>query len=113
MGVSKRIPFKLGAWKGELDLVEVRMDDFDLVLEMEFLLEHKVGLTIGKDLGKMKVVNSRPCLLWEFPKESLSLGAWKGELDLVEVRMDDFDMVLEMEFLLEHKVTQCHWRSAW
>ena len=42
VGISKRVPFKLGAWTGELDLVVVRMDDFDVVLGMEFLLEHKV-----------------------------------------------------------------------
>ena len=42
VGVSKRVPFKLGASTGELDLVVVRMDNFDVVLGMEFLLEHKV-----------------------------------------------------------------------
>ena len=38
VGVSKRVPFKLGTWIGELDLVVICMDDFDVVLGMEFLL---------------------------------------------------------------------------
>ena len=42
VGVSKRVPLKLGAWSREMDLVVVRMDDFDVVLGMDFLLEHKV-----------------------------------------------------------------------
>ena len=44
VGVSKRVPFKLGTWTGEMDLVMVRMDDFDVVLGMDFLQEHKVIL---------------------------------------------------------------------
>ena len=42
VGVSKRVPLKLGAWSGEMDLVVVHMNDFDVVLGMDFLLEHKV-----------------------------------------------------------------------
>ena len=56
VGVSKRVPFKLGAWTGELDLVVVRMDDFDVVLGMEFLLEHKV---IPMSLAKCLVITDR------------------------------------------------------
>ena len=51
--VSKRVLFKLRAWTGELDLVMVRMDDFDVVLGMEFLLEHKV---IPMPLAKCLVI---------------------------------------------------------
>ena len=56
VGVSKRVPFKLGAWTGELDLVVVRMDDFDVVLRMDFLLEHKV---IPMPLAKCLVITKR------------------------------------------------------
>ena len=74
----------------------------------------RLGLTIGKDPGNMKAVNFEALPIVGVSKRvPFKLGAWTGELDLVEVRMDDFDVVLEMEFLLEHKVTQCHWRSAW
>ena len=53
VGVSKRVPFKLGAWTGELDLVVVCMDNFDVVLGMEFLLEYKV---IPMPLAKCLVI---------------------------------------------------------
>ena len=56
VGVSKRVPFKLGAWTGELNLVVVRMDDFDVVLGMKFLLEHKV---IPMPLAKCLVITDR------------------------------------------------------
>ena len=42
VGVSKRVSLKRGAWSGEMDLVVVRMDNFDVVLGMDFLFEHKV-----------------------------------------------------------------------
>ena len=69
-----------------------------------------MGLTIGKDPGRMKGVNFEALTIVGVSKSvRFKLGAWTEELDLVEVCMDDFDVVLEMEFLLEHKVTQCHW----
>ncbi|KAA0036726.1 uncharacterized protein E6C27_scaffold1244G00110 [Cucumis melo var. makuwa] len=39
---SKRTVIKLGGWKGPVDFMVVKMDDFDVVLGMEFLLEHQV-----------------------------------------------------------------------
>ncbi|KAA0050695.1 uncharacterized protein E5676_scaffold1737G00110 [Cucumis melo var. makuwa] len=42
VGLVKRTTIKLGGWKGPVDFVVVKMDDFDVVLGMEFLLEHKV-----------------------------------------------------------------------
>ena len=53
VGVSKRVPLKLGVWSEEMDLVMVRMDDFDMVLGMDFLLEHKV---ITMPLAKCLVI---------------------------------------------------------
>ncbi|KAA0059255.1 uncharacterized protein E5676_scaffold84663G00040 [Cucumis melo var. makuwa] len=38
----KRTTIKLGGWKGPVDFVVVKMDDFDVVLGMDFLLEHQV-----------------------------------------------------------------------
>lgn len=40
--MSKRVPFQLVEWTGNDDLVVVCMDDFDVMMGMEFLLEHKV-----------------------------------------------------------------------
>ena len=42
VGVSKRVPLKFAVWSGEMDIVVARMDDFDVVLGMDFQLEHKV-----------------------------------------------------------------------
>ena len=42
LGVAKRTPIKLGIWMGQTDFVTVKMDDFDIVLRMDFLLEQKV-----------------------------------------------------------------------
>ncbi|XP_022972954.1 uncharacterized protein LOC111471473 [Cucurbita maxima] len=55
------VPFKIGDWTGELDLVVARMDDFDVVLGMEFLLEHKV---IPMPLAKCLVItDSNPTVI--------------------------------------------------
>ncbi|XP_022972955.1 uncharacterized protein LOC111471475 [Cucurbita maxima] len=63
----------------------------------------RLGLTIGKDHGKMKVVNSEALPIVGVSKRvPFKIGDWTGELDLVVVRMDD--VILGMEFLLEHKV---------
>ncbi|TYK22949.1 uncharacterized protein E5676_scaffold386G00350 [Cucumis melo var. makuwa] len=42
VGLVKRTTIKLGGWRGPVDFVVVMMDDFDVVLGMEFLLEHQV-----------------------------------------------------------------------
>ncbi|KAA0038934.1 uncharacterized protein E5676_scaffold227G00710 [Cucumis melo var. makuwa] len=42
VGLVKRTTMKLGEWKDPVDFVVVKMDDFDVVLGMEFLLEHQV-----------------------------------------------------------------------
>ncbi|TYK02128.1 gag-asp_proteas domain-containing protein [Cucumis melo var. makuwa] len=44
VGLVKRTMIKLGGWKGPVDFVVVKMDDFDVVLGIEFLLEHQVIL---------------------------------------------------------------------
>ncbi|XP_022992357.1 uncharacterized protein LOC111488689 [Cucurbita maxima] len=73
-----------------------------------FIADHKarrLGLTIEKDLEKMKVVYSKALPIVGISKRvTFKLGAWTGELDFVVVRMNDFNVVLEMGFLLEHKV---------
>ncbi|KAA0060453.1 hypothetical protein E6C27_scaffold22G002800 [Cucumis melo var. makuwa] len=40
VGLVKRTTIKLGGWKGLVDFVVVKIDDFDVVLGMEFLIEH-------------------------------------------------------------------------
>ena len=53
----------------------------------------------------MKVVNSIALPIVRLVKQTMvKLGGWKGPLDFMVVKMDDFDVVLRMEFLLEHQV---------
>ena len=53
----------------------------------------------------MKVVNFTVLLVVEIVKGTIiQLGGWSGLVDFVVVGMDDFEVVLEMKFLLEHQV---------
>ena len=61
--------------------------------------------SLKKDTGKMKVVNSTALPVVGIVKRAeIQLGGWSGFVDFVVVGMDDFDVVLGMEFLLEHQV---------
>ena len=61
LGVAQRTPIKLGTWTGRTDFVIVKMDYFDIVLGMDFLLEHKV---IPMPLEKSLVITgSNPTII--------------------------------------------------
>ena len=65
----------------------------------------RLRLRWEKDSERMKVVNSIALPVFGLVKQTtIKLGGWKGRVDFVVVKMDDFDVVLEMEFLLEHQV---------
>ena len=52
----------------------------------------RLGFTIEKDPEKMKAVNFEALPIMEVSKRvPLKLEPWLGEMDLVMVRMDDFD----------------------
>ncbi|KAA0055406.1 RNA-directed DNA polymerase-like protein [Cucumis melo var. makuwa] len=53
IGLMKRTMIGLGGWSGLVEFVVVKMDDFDVVLEMEFLLKHQV---IPMPLAKCLVI---------------------------------------------------------
>ncbi|KAA0051469.1 Asp_protease_2 domain-containing protein [Cucumis melo var. makuwa] len=58
-----------------------------------------------KDSEKIKVVNSVALPIVGLVKRTImKLGGWEGLVDFVVVKMDDFNVVLGMEFLLEHQV---------
>ena len=62
----------------------------------------RLGLKIEKDVGRMKAVNSKALATAGVAKSvSVKIGTWEGQTDLVVVHMDDFDVVLGMEFLME------------
>ncbi|TYK09503.1 uncharacterized protein E5676_scaffold499G001070 [Cucumis melo var. makuwa] len=65
----------------------------------------RLRLRWEKDSGRMKVVNSVALPVVGLVKQTvIRLGGWKGPVDFVVVKMDDFDVVLGMEFLLEYQV---------
>ncbi|KAA0037095.1 uncharacterized protein E5676_scaffold453G00070 [Cucumis melo var. makuwa] len=65
----------------------------------------RLRLRWEKDTGRMKTVNSIALPVVGLVKQTtIKLGGWKGRVDFVVVKMDDFDVVLGMEFLLEHQV---------
>ncbi|KAA0057276.1 uncharacterized protein E5676_scaffold279G00060 [Cucumis melo var. makuwa] len=65
----------------------------------------RLRLRWEKDSGRMKVVNSIVLPIVGLVKQTMiKLGGWKGPVDFVVVKMDDFDVVQGMEFLLEHQV---------
>ncbi|KAA0046992.1 uncharacterized protein E5676_scaffold68G001120 [Cucumis melo var. makuwa] len=65
----------------------------------------RLKLRWERDSGKMKAVNSIALPIVGLVKRTtIKLGGWKCPVDVVVVKMDDFDVVLGMEFLLEHQV---------
>ncbi|TYK21292.1 uncharacterized protein E5676_scaffold1775G00070 [Cucumis melo var. makuwa] len=65
----------------------------------------RLRLCWERDSGKMKAVNSIALPIVGLVKQTtIKLGGWRGPVDFVVVKMDDFDVVLGMEFLLEHQV---------
>ncbi|KAL2923040.1 Transposon Ty3-I Gag-Pol polyprotein [Bienertia sinuspersici] len=66
LGISRGVPLRLGEWKGTVVLTVVNMDDFSLVLRMEFIDSVKPWtfgrddtLTIGEDKGAWSVPITR------------------------------------------------------
>lgn len=53
LGIVRKTALKLGTWSSQLDFAIVKMDDFNVVLEMKFLLEHKM---ISMPLAKFLVI---------------------------------------------------------
>ena len=65
----------------------------------------KLGLKLEKDSGCMKVVNSKAFTTAGVVKQVLvKLGSWQGRTNFLVAQMDDFDVVLGMEFLMAHHV---------
>ena len=67
---------------------------------------HEMGQPLGlkweKDHGRMKAVNSEALATTGVAKKvNMKIGSWEGQTDLVVVRMDDFDVILGMDFLTE------------
>ena len=55
--VAKNVPMQIGDWKGTCNLLCVPLDDFDLILGVDFLLRVKVALI--PHLGRLMVLEEK------------------------------------------------------
>ncbi|XP_021775623.1 uncharacterized protein LOC110739487 [Chenopodium quinoa] len=60
-GVAKNVSTRIGEWSGSLDFTVATMDDFELVLGMDFL--HTSKAVSMPHLGSLLVTSHQPCLL--------------------------------------------------
>ncbi|KAF2325465.1 hypothetical protein GH714_028959 [Hevea brasiliensis] len=57
-------------------------------------------LNMQEDTGKIKAVNSKATnIVGVTRRVSCQMGSWNGEIDFTVIPLDDFDVVIEMEFL--------------
>ncbi|KAK8539057.1 hypothetical protein V6N13_135821 [Hibiscus sabdariffa] len=65
----------------------------------------KCGLEIAKNISKMKAVNSAVSSICVSVKKAVTkLGSWEGSVDFIVTSMDDFDVVLGLDFMTPAQV---------
>ena len=72
-GVAKNVPMQIGDWKGMCSLLCVPLDDFDLILGVDFLLRAKVTL-IPHLGGLMMLEEKQSCFVKALKKKDGSKG---------------------------------------
>ena len=66
----------------------------------------RLGLKLEKDTSQIKAVNSKAQKIQGVAKNvPMQMGDWKGTCSLLCVPLDDFDLILGVDFLLRAKVT--------
>ncbi|XP_039053116.1 uncharacterized protein LOC120195059 [Hibiscus syriacus] len=62
-------------------------------------------LIVTKEVGQMKAVNSATSMICGGVKRvSIKLGSWEGSVDFTVSHMDDFDVVLGLDFMMASQV---------
>ncbi|XP_039013228.1 uncharacterized protein LOC120142797 [Hibiscus syriacus] len=62
-------------------------------------------LIVTKEVGQMKAVNSTASMICGGVKRvSIKLGSWEGSVDFTVSHMDDFDVVLGLDFMMAAQV---------
>ena len=64
----------------------------------------RLGLKVVQNSYKLKAVNSEAKPILGAAMVNLKIGEWEGECSLMVVPLDDFDMILGMDFFLRAKV---------
>ncbi|GAV89494.1 Asp_protease_2 domain-containing protein [Cephalotus follicularis] len=72
-GMARDVPVHIGTWRGQLNLMIVPLDDFDVIFRIDFLTRNKVvpmqindGLRKGKQLTLWLWLNLNQMLLWKW-----------------------------------------------
>ncbi|XP_074282705.1 uncharacterized protein LOC141607243 [Silene latifolia] len=60
-GVAKEVAIKMGDWTGKLDFTSVPMDNFNIVLGMDFL--KRTPAFLASHNGSLMMIGSKPCLV--------------------------------------------------
>ncbi|KAK4422032.1 hypothetical protein Salat_2154000, partial [Sesamum alatum] len=68
----------------------------------------KMGLTLAERSSRIKAVNSEAKPIQGMAVVDLTVGNWKGKCELMVVPLDDFDVILGMDFLLTAKAAIIH-----
>ena len=71
MGLAKQVFVKIGTWEGTTNLTAVRMDDFDVILGMEFLVEE--GVIPILSTGSFLIVGEKPTMVPAKVKQATEL----------------------------------------
>lgn len=56
-------------------------------------------LVLGASTSRVKVVNSEARVINRSAQSDFTVGSWTGKLTLLTVPIDDFDIILMMDFL--------------
>lgn len=64
-----------------------------------------LGLKVTQSTCKLKAVNSRASKVEGTTMVTLGIGSWEGECNLTIVSLDDFELILGIEFFVRAKVT--------
>ena len=65
----------------------------------------RLGLNLEEDTNKIKFVNNKAQKIHGISKHvSLQISSWKGNCNLLCVPLDDFDLILDIDFFFKAKV---------
>lgn len=94
--------------------VKVRVNGQELNAMMDssatnnFMSQRKAGkmrLTVAKNSSKLKAMNSEVRRIQGSAAASLVVDSWEGVINMMIARLDDFDLILGVEFLVKAKVS--------
>ncbi|KAG8374924.1 hypothetical protein BUALT_Bualt10G0046200 [Buddleja alternifolia] len=89
---------------------KVVMEMIDTGATHNFVAEReiqKLGLNVSEHSSRIKVVNSEAKPIKGMATVHLVIGSWHGQCELMAVPLDDFDIILGMQFLISSNAFVC------